>query len=104
MRYPGSPADTADLEIRFTQHDDFYPLLSLGETAQHQLVEPARECGRILRLVRIVSPSSTAFLTFTYDYYGPLKLIPRAMQYLDYTQWQSDLQDLLIEKGEKIEK
>ena len=41
--------------------------------------------GRILRLVRIISPTSTAFLTFNYDNYGAARIIPRATMLLDYT-------------------
>ncbi|MBD2198648.1 MULTISPECIES: DUF4347 domain-containing protein [Calothrix] len=38
--------------------------------------------GNILRLVG----NNGQFLTFSYDFYGSLKLIPRAIQLLDYTQ------------------
>ncbi|MBD2412394.1 hypothetical protein FACHB389_10860 [Nostoc calcicola FACHB-389] len=38
--------------------------------------------GNILRLIGI----NNQFLKFNYDFYGSLKVIPRAMQLLDYTQ------------------
>jgi len=41
--------------------------------------------GNIYRLVGVNGVGGGSFLSFTYDNYGPLKIIPRAVQTLDYT-------------------
>ncbi|MCF2147132.1 DUF4347 domain-containing protein [Desmonostoc muscorum LEGE 12446] len=58
----------------------------LGDTSANGHAQDADyilgDNGNILRLIG----SNGQFLTFTYDFYGTLKVIPRAIELLDYTQ------------------
>ncbi len=46
--------------------------------------------GDNANVYRLVDPAGDAFLSFLYDNYGSLKIIPRAMQQLDYTLGGAD--------------
>jgi Ca2+-binding RTX toxin-like protein len=58
----------------------------LGDLA---IIGHARDSDVILgdngNIYRLVSAGSTAYLTFNYDDYGAMKIVPRAAQLLDYT-------------------
>ncbi|MCL5281932.1 MAG: hypothetical protein M1376_18715 [Planctomycetes bacterium] len=77
--------------------DTSFGLASVNATDNSIVTAPtghARDADFIMgdnaNVYRLVNPATDAFLTFNYDNYGSLKIIPRAMQQLDYTLGGAD--------------